>query len=272
MLKDAFCTRLCLLIFISIMYCSCSKKTFIFNTKQVNTTIKKDDKNYYVFENDSLRMVYTFWPKGGTMAFSIYNKLTVPLYINWKRSSLVLNFKKTDYWAEETVTRTKMSKTASVVILDSYSPLYNLMLLSSMSSAAYIQQNTIIPEKVTFIAPQSYIFKGKDGLISKPTQPKPFSWRKDYVNSLNSKGKRIKAEVVEFTESTTPIVFRNFLSVSTTEDFQHEQYIDHTFFVDKIVKVKEKDAFRTQYDKKVKKFVGTYFFYEPTDFYQRAIN
>lgn len=268
MLKDAFCMRIALLLFISINLIACSKKSLVFETKSVNQDVAKDDKEYFVFENDTIRMVYTFWSNQGSMAFSIYNKLKVPLYINWKRSSLVLNAQKTDYWTDETVVslRKTTKNNAATVAYGVNSPLYQLMSLTAMSTVSYVQQNVIKPEKVTFIAPQSYIFKAKDGLISSKLPTSSFSWQKESFNSKSGK-KKVKGESVKFAENNTPIVFRNFLSISTSEEFANEDYIDHTFYINKLIRVNAKDVSSTGYDKQQKKYVTTYFFYRPTNFY-----
>jgi len=269
MLKDVTFFRIAIQLLLFASLASCSKKTIIFETQSANHSISIDRNEYYVFENDSLRMVYTFWANRGSMAFSIYNKLEVPLYINWKRSSLILNAQKTDYWADETVVSFKKAtkKTETVDFYDFNSPLYQLMsLTSSTTSASYIQQNSIKPEKVTFIAPKSYIFKEKDGLTSIKLPSNDFGWRKEKFDPKS--GKKIKGESVSFAENSTPIVFRNFLSISTNEEFTRESYIDHTFYVNKVIRVKSKSAWSTYYDKRLKRTLTVNIFYRPISFYQ----
>lgn len=78
MSKDAFCMRLIMVLFIACSITSCAKRSYIFETRQVTNSITKDTKDFFVFENDTMKVVYSFWSKGGSMAFSIYNKLESP--------------------------------------------------------------------------------------------------------------------------------------------------------------------------------------------------
>ena len=68
-------------------------------TEAVNLT---KTNNFYVYENDTVRIVYYFWSEDGIMAFNIYNKSDKPLYIDWKRSTFITNSFKSNYWADKT--------------------------------------------------------------------------------------------------------------------------------------------------------------------------
>lgn len=265
MLKLAISTIMLVSFCLTVFLGSCSKKALVFETRPINASIFRDDKNYFVFENDSIRMVYSFWAREGSMAFSIYNKLSVPLYVNWKRSSLVLNSQKTDYWTDETVSSTTARATGAAVV-NYASPVYQLIGLTAMSSVSYAQTNSMRPEKVTFIAPQSYVFKIKDGLLIGALPTNSFEWKKDQF-TFKSRKKTIKGEFAAFTEESTPIIFRNFLSISTSEDFIGERYIDHTFYVDKLLRVKYKDHYMEKYDSYLRRYVPSSSFYRPTNFY-----
>lgn len=265
MLQSSVFTRKLVLVCLIVYLVSCSKKALIFETRPVNVSVTRDEKNYFVFENDTIRMVYSFWSKEGSMAFSIYNKLSVPLYVNWKRSSLVLNSQKTDYWTDETFSSTT-TRGVGTAVVNYTSPVYQLIGLTAMSSISHTQTNSTRPEKVTFIAPQSYVFKVKDGLLTGTIPINSFEWKKDQF-TFKSRKKKIKGEVAVFTEESTPIVFRNFLSISTSEDFIGERYIDHTFYVDKMLRVKYKDHYLEKYDTYLRRYVPSSSFYRPTNFY-----
>jgi hypothetical protein len=250
---------LCLLI------SSCGKFTYIQETKEIAPGLFKDDKDFFVYENDTLRMVYAFWADGGVLAFSLYNKLSTPLYINWKRSSFVLNSRKMDYWREEAITNriTKNDKLGSSLIATD--AVGSLLALSGSSSLSISREATVIPEKITFIAPQSYIFKEKFRLM--PNEKINLKDQLKNADILRPKTKQVKGKSALFDDTNTPINFRNFLTISTSEDFVRESYIDHKFYVNKIIKIKSKDAIKKGYIKEQRKYGKINLFYNPSYFY-----
>lgn len=72
-----------LLYFLTIVIFSC-KTVQVINV--ANTNLKKD--NYLVYENDSIKITYDLWYHHGLVSFVIYNKLDIPLYIDWKKEFL----------------------------------------------------------------------------------------------------------------------------------------------------------------------------------------
>jgi hypothetical protein len=57
---------------------------------EVSSQNLNNSGQYFEFENDSVRIIYDFYSKGGTMSFLIINKMKVPLYIDWRKSSFIL--------------------------------------------------------------------------------------------------------------------------------------------------------------------------------------
>jgi|GEM_PF-2744500 len=51
-------------------------------------------------ENDTIRVTYIFWAEKGFMGLYIHNKLTRPLYIDWRKCSFITGITKHDYWTE----------------------------------------------------------------------------------------------------------------------------------------------------------------------------
>jgi hypothetical protein len=67
------------------------------------------------FENDTIRVTYIFWAEKGIMGLFIHNKLTRPLYIDWRKCSFITGITKHDYWTETvTVENTGSSISNSV--------------------------------------------------------------------------------------------------------------------------------------------------------------
>src|ERR1700730_10311196 len=99
MKKIAFVFIPLMILFLNI---SCTHYVQFYETK--TTSPMKVENNCYTFENDTIKIVYSFWANHGTLSYTVYNKLDVPIYIDWKKSSYVKNGEKLDYWKDRTTT------------------------------------------------------------------------------------------------------------------------------------------------------------------------
>ena len=90
--------KIFILIAISLIILSCSKNIQVYDTATTNTKLEND---YWVFENDSIKLTYDFWRERGIMSFSLYNKEDKPIYVDWKNSSFIHNSNKLNYWVDE---------------------------------------------------------------------------------------------------------------------------------------------------------------------------
>ena len=254
--------RFILLISAVILLFSCSKYTYLDKNETVSP-VTQNKKGFFTFENDTLKIVYSFWENGGVIAFSIYNKLSIPLYVNWKKSSLVLNSRKLDYWKDERITNTIAKGRSATAAVSAYNPVGTLVTLTGGDNVQLIAAATEIPEMITFIAPESYIFKQRFNLVSETKSIHP-KWT-DGTIPHPRKGS-IKCKYVEFDYQHSPINFRNFFTISTSENFSTESYISHQFYVTKAIKIKTKKAVKDEYVKN-RGWGKTYFYYNPSYFY-----
>ena len=247
-----------IILMLNIIACS-PKYVAVYNTK---SNLPNDAEQYYRYENDTLIVKYSFWENRGIMSFSVYNKLNIPLYIDWKKSNYISNVMKFDYWSDQQVTKGK-----SVGISYYYKgPLtvpYMRLYGSNFSS------ETVKPERVTFLPPKAIIYKSSyilttDDLIS----PKG-------LGSVSSKEKRPENPrkyfikyTKYFNKSSSPLVFRNFLTYSTQENFAEEKYVNDEFFVNEINYINWNyfKVYRTEKGKEFYEYPyqkGIYFFLEP---------
>jgi hypothetical protein len=213
-----------ILLFTVTCFFACSQKTLLYETKS-NLPLDQS-KNQYIFDNDTLRIVYDFWANKGILSYRIFNKLDVPVYIDWKKSSFILNGRKFDYWSDQTVTNTS-----------GYSYGYYRNLWLSESSSV-----TSKPERVLFLAPKSYVKADRfvicpvayriAGDASHSTIPVP-----------SVPGKVISVRLQEYDESGSPLVFRNYLTYSLTEQSTVENHINNAFYVVKVYELKRMDFF-----------------------------
>ena len=235
------------LFLMAIALYSCSPLTQLYETK---STLPIDQRrNQFIFDNDTVRIEYNFWGDKGILSFEIYNKLNTPIYIDWKKSSFIQNSQKFDYWINQTITNSA-----------GYSVGYyrNSWLYQSTSA-------TSNPERILFLAPKSFIkaerFNICSGasLLSKNSQMAT-------ISVPEHPGKMIKIKHQDYELTSSPLVFRNFITYSLTEKFENESYINNIFYVSKIYEMKRSEFLNKviQVDRRTR-FVSS--FSNPSFFY-----
>ncbi|OJW84333.1 MAG: hypothetical protein BGO69_11295 [Bacteroidetes bacterium 46-16] len=220
---------------------ACSSYIQVLHPKPVSSGIRVDH-SLYVFENDSLMIVYLFWDQKGTMSFLIRNKLDIPLYIDWKKSSEILDSRVISYYSEQSVSSYR-------AIDASYDDA-----LGSLGFAAGSAVTTKL-ERVTFLPPHAHIerrfYRLTDYDYTRLKDVQPYT---EKVNGLTTERVLLGSPVLSF---------RNFITYSTTESFASEQHISNDFAVRDISMVKNSDFLR--YDKHQGRLVST--MYDQCSFY-----
>ena len=196
------------MVVVTIFSFSCSPKlAHLYETKAMSSSRNQENS----FENDSVRIIYSFWSESGSYSFSVYNKLNIPLYIDWKKSSLVKNNDRPNYWSDEILTKSS-SKRGSVYSYFGYS------LLSSESGFS----SSIKPEQVTFIALKSTVYKIQFALHAKSDRKLPKAVSIINVDRSDNPKKKTKISFINYDEKSTPLFFRNFMTLSTSDKFEKE--------------------------------------------------
>jgi len=207
---------------IPLFFCfSCT--TFQYVTVS-STGVAKNDHNEFVVENDSLRLIYNFSGQNGPIKISIYNKLDVPVYIDWQRSAVIVNDKTMPYVPGE------------VKIEGTYSgSSYNYRPVNGYrSTSGSIQATAYLPPTVDFIPPRAIINKTTINITSGYNAYIP-----------DAEFKKIKYPIVDgftanvkkaaFTEETSPLHFRSFISYSVGESSARLYTFEHSFFVSEVL-------------------------------------
>ena len=208
------------LLLLIVLISSCAKYIQIYETR---SALEKNNNDNYVFENDTLKISYAFWASNGVMSFKIKNKLSVPIYIDWKKSAFIHNDLKLNYYADETIIRSNSQYYLASVQPDD---------ITYGAGSSSTNSKVLKRERITFIPPNSEYFKFDFMLLSK--------YLLLDINSGTIGKKANPIYYMDFNSSNSPLVFRNFLSISVTEDFKSEFYIDDEFYVSSIKEMKEK--------------------------------
>ena len=179
---------------------SCSKNLII-ATRAVSPGI--DSTHKYVFSNDTVRIEYDFWWKGGYMQYTVYNKLPIPLFVDWKNSSFIDDGAISPYWSDKTTTRS----TGSAVTVSGV----------SFGSGHSIAEKS---ERVHFIPAGTQLVK-RIAVAPLPRRSKK-KWQQDW-------------------ERRKGVTLRNFLAFALNDD-EHakEFYVSNAFRLESAERVKRR--------------------------------
>jgi hypothetical protein len=160
------------------------------------------------------------------MAFSIYNKLEKPLYLDWKKSSYIDNSNKLNYWVDEEITK-------SLATYGSY--YYNGPLLQpgfAVSASASLGISTTQKiERISFIPPNSFCYRSQFYILPVSKFALQNNSKLTIVQRNDKPKKKTKVFTRNYLKDNSPLVFRNFLTFSSIEDFSKEFYVDNEFYV-----------------------------------------
>jgi hypothetical protein len=84
-------------IFVCLLFVSCAYEAKLITLQGSNLVSRPEG---LLLETDTLLLKYDFYSPLGQIRFTLYNKLTVPLYIDWKKSAYIMGKIKNDYWID----------------------------------------------------------------------------------------------------------------------------------------------------------------------------
>src|SRR5882724_2869629 len=87
-----------LLLFLPLAFAACTRYQYV-TVSSPDT--HKNEKSQFVFDNDSLHLSYDFNGKNGPVNIIFQNKMSRPVYIDWKNSALTVNDSTISYMPQD---------------------------------------------------------------------------------------------------------------------------------------------------------------------------
>lgn len=186
---------------------SCSSTYYLSTLKTTSPDIEQDNYGIFLIETDSIWLSYDFNGKDAPIHISIFNKTSKPLYIDWQRSSLILNGKAISYAGEKI-------EFSSITHSKGYSyESYDRRGSTVYENSREITQGEMnFPKTVSFIPPGS---KVNESPIVLNVNFKEIS-KKSY-RDFNIKDKDdniIKVGRIDYNQENTPLLFRSYLTMN----------------------------------------------------------
>ncbi len=198
-----------------LMITACTRTVQLITLRGSNV---KEEPKGLVLNTDTLTLTYSFFSERGTMNVSIYNKLPVPLYVDWKKSSFIVGTEKLDYWYD----------IATVNLNGSSYRYYRLSAVGLSGTISKEDQTGFIPPQTRLVKQQFVLMPGKEYLATRG----PF--RAEKTPKANKKDKKDIIRQYTYQSDNSPLQVRNFLTLSTDSDFRTKFYIDTKFWASEV--------------------------------------
>ena len=180
-----------------------------------------------VYDNDSLQITYKFAGNNGPATVGILNKLSTPIYVNWERSSVIIEGKSitraveaVEFGASSSATTSNVFQWSNTVTTD-------------------VNGRIVQTPQLGFIPPNSYIQSQPINLMGQFSEP-----TKELIPRREN-GTAIKYE--NFDREDSPLLFRSYITLSATPDFAKPVVFDHEFWVSEVVQTEASPSTMKQF-------------------------
>ncbi len=217
-------------LFLVSLIAICMSSCEAYQYATFSSSLPQSQYDDFFFENDTLQVVYSFNGMDCPINIDIYNKLSKPLYINWKHSAIVLN--------------------GETISMEPNGQLFNTFSsVDSISEIYILNQSNIIP-------PQSLLSIDHLNLAHNFLS---------IAKADSSHRKKISAEgadpiftkVHSFLKPNSPLYFKSYISLSDNSKDLDRFMLEHEFWVSDIYKTTSSSSSQSK---------STYFVSKTTDF------
>lgn len=235
--------------------CPSSCTSYFYQVYDVSTDGLKQQDNSLVYENDDCKVLYNLWSNNGELKFAIINKTGRDIFVNMGQSFYVANGLAVDYYQGRTYTSQTYTMTA-------YSDSH---VAGSASGRGFSWGEGLFSEDAKAIVAASGKKLVKAQLTGETRAEKeivciPANCFKVF-NYYKVKPARVKTCVNEkdfpkkssridtYTQTTTPMSFRNRIAYGFTKDDVAEKHIDNNFWISSVTNYSQKEATEDYKDK-----------------------
>lgn len=219
---------------------SCTKTYY--QVYDVNSESLKQEDNSLVYENSDMKVMYNLWGENGKVGFILQNKTDKDLFVDMDKTFFILNGEANDYFKN----REYSASMANAAYFD-----YSLNKTYSASSGFWPTQYY-----VPMLSAFARVIKGRTtGITTKEKQivcipANAYKVISEYTVSprfvktcVRSKDfPRSTANVASYSESSSPVKFKNRIAYSFDSDCKNLQHVENSFYVSGVTNYSNKAA------------------------------
>lgn len=187
-----------------------------------SSTVKQDESRQFVIENDTVMLRYNFNGYNGPIKLSVHNKTNKPLYVDWKKSAVIIQGKAFSYYSPNQ----QLNGSSSSTQLNWGNGI--------RTESGTIHAEILAQEGVDFIPPRSIkernSFQLLGGYLGSFAED---SMKKQYPGGDKTQP---RLKTIDFLEENSPLRFRSYLSFYTEEPERRQFSLEHDFYVSRIHK------------------------------------
>lgn len=174
-------------LFAILLTCtSCSSTFFYSSLNTSNDYVEKVENGDFLLETDSLWIAYCFKGNGAPIQITVFNKLDVPLYVDWGKSALIINDMAMTYAGKEM----KYSEEWYEYGRD--------ISVSSADNITFIPPNTMISETPLYLSPNFEHINKK-------------AYRKSRMGTHYKES--VTVQRIDYIEEDSPLKFKSYLTI-----------------------------------------------------------
>lgn len=215
------------LLVILFLVVSCTHQMQLITLKP-STKLLTDDN--FEFRDSLVHISYNFYSPNGKLTFRIHNASTRPIYIDWKNSMYIASVdNRQSYWTDES-TFNGSSRSTEIEWISGLS-----------TSSGSVKGKWSKPDRITFLPPDTEITVSKYQVsnVKKLTMPVNSEIITDKINWKKSDEPAIIKRGV-FDIDNSPIKFRNYITVSLSEDLKEPIHYDFGFWAAEVLEMEGK--------------------------------
>lgn len=203
-------------LILPFFFTSCVEYQFV----SLQSRLPQGRHQAFVKETDTLAISYYFSGLNCPISVEVYNKLDVPIYVDWKRSFLIINQESIPFWADrETYASTSEG--------------YQIQVNPQVASNIQLTEGYIIQEEsIKMIPPKSFVSLSplfvQNQFLSIPKDLKP-------EKAISKSNVPMSAKRYTFSAENSPLYLRSYIATSAFEDFSEISFQDDAFWVSEIV-------------------------------------
>jgi hypothetical protein len=197
----------------------CSNSQFV----SVRSDAPAESTGQYYFENDTIKINYSFKGENCPVNIHVFNKLRIPLYLDWTRSAVIINQQSISMWKDE-------SNLSAQTETSGYNAGYNFNASSSETNGVIVR-----PETISFIPPQSSVSESRITLRNNFFDVATATDVKKSKRKVYSSNGSVNADLYEFQRENSPFTFKTYLTLSTNQNGSHTMHIENEFWVSEIL-------------------------------------
>lgn len=228
--------RIVLIMSFAVLYCMTSCSTYYYSTLASNDHSGNYDVNKdFVIDNDTACIIYSFYGEDGPVSVTIQNNLEEPLFVDWRRSALIVNGKAFSF-------HNGSVSIEGVTESSSYGSSYRWDRQYSSSdgySRGSFQGEMQMPKDIEFIPPHAQIETANLRLDELTDALNPYELADQRFVKSNGSITKLKART--FSERNSPLRFRTYLALFTGGENgveRHYSYYETSFYLSELVKAK----------------------------------